>query len=102
MVLISGQTVDKTGGNCINNCDVKLYEDCHHENTQLSEDIQSVRVQLQQVKHQLEGAAQAQVHITNTGLMIVIFCFRLLLFTNLQKIDTWKYYTLNALKLWVL
>ena len=44
----------------------KLYEDCHHENKQLSDDIQSVRQQLQQVKHQLEGAAHQQASHLST------------------------------------
>ena len=37
---------------------VKLYEDCHRENRQLSHDISGVRLQLERVKHQLEIAAQ--------------------------------------------
>ena len=43
-----------------------MYEDCHHENRQLSQDIHSVKLQLEKVKHQLEVAAQVEMVLTRS------------------------------------
>ena len=42
----------------------KLYEECHQENRQLSQDISGVRLQLERVKHQLEIAAHVSFFFT--------------------------------------
>ena len=53
-----------------------MYEDCHHENRQLSQDIHSVKLQLEKVKHQLEVAAQVEMVLTRSQVKLENIIFQ--------------------------